>query len=75
MSYKENMIPIRQGNINLTSGTYGTGGYICQEDGVLTITWLDTTTENLNLVAGDAVDFSSVDCESITIVSGSFIKA
>lgn len=73
--YTDNMIPIRRGNYNLTSGAYSAAGFICQEDGVLTIVDSDNGSNTLSLEAGQSVMFFSEDTKSITITSGKFIKA
>ena len=72
--YTDNMIPIKKGNYNLTSGTYDPSGFICQTDGVLTIVDSDNASTTLTLVAGNAVRFYDDSIKSITITSGMFIR-
>ena len=76
MSYKENAFPIDQGKIEVTTGTRVSPAcnkvYWCVGDGVLTLTFKDTTTDTVTLALGDAVDLNSPNIESVAITSGSF---
>lgn len=72
--YIDNMIPIKKGTYNLTSGTHSAGGFICQEDGVLTIVDVDDVETTLAVSEGGSYRFNSDDFKTITITSGKFIK-
>lgn len=73
MSYKDNSFPLTKGNVNLTSGTYDDGAYLCTVDGSLTITWSDNTSDTINVVEGLAVNV--IGSKSVVITSGTFCKA
>ena len=76
MSYEQNAFPIDQGKIELTSGARTSPScnmvYWCIADGVLTLTFRDTTTDTVTLTAGDAVNLNSPNITSVTITSGTF---
>ena len=72
MSWKENAFPIGQGKLNLTTGTRTDNRiYWCRADGSLTITWPDTTTTVISLLAGEAVDIEDT-ATSVAITTGTF---
>lgn len=73
MSYKENAFPIGQGKLNLTTGTITTLPKVlwCRVDGSLTVTWPDTTTTLITLVAGEAVEIEAT-ATSVAITTGTF---
>ena len=73
MSWKENAFPLGAGKVNLTSGTRTDLPlvYLCAEDGTITITWADTTTSVISMVAGDAVHVENT-ATSVAITTGTF---
>lgn len=83
--YKDNMLKIKKGNINLTSstgvisldgGAYNEFGLVCDDDGSITITWKeDNSTEAYAMSTGKAILLSSRDVKSFVITSGSFTRA
>lgn len=73
--FEQNLIPMRKGGFNLTTGTFPPGGFVCQQDGSLTIIDDNLASSVLALKAGDAVRFFSDDTTSVTITSGQFIIA
>lgn len=74
MSYKENAFPIGMGKVNLTSGIRtDTLVYWCVADGTLQVTWSDATTDDIALIAGDAVNIeNSSTVTSVEITAGTF---
>ena len=71
------VFPLRQGLIGITSGTVtdptnGKRPLIahCVADGSLTLTWPDTSSTVVGVIAGD--DFSIFEAESVDVTSGSF---
>lgn len=76
--YKANAFPLVKGNLNLTSGTYTSGGtFLCVDDGQLTITWEDGTSTELLTTSGSAYAYvkGKSEIQSITINSGTFHRA
>ena len=76
MSYKENAFPIDQGSIDITTGSRVSPAcnkvYWCTADGSLTLTFVDTTTDVVTLVAGDAVNLNSPNITSVAVTTGTF---
>ena len=72
-NYKLNAFPLGKGMVNLTTGTYGEGIFYCIEDGDLTITWEDASTDTISCVAGNAFEVHTAT--SVVITSGTFHKA
>lgn len=73
MSYKDNSFPLTKDNVNLTSGTYADGAYLCTVAGSLTITWSDTTSDVIDVAEGLAVNV--IGSKSVAITTGTFCKA
>ena len=71
MSFRDNSFPMTKGNVNLTSGSLGGGIYLCVADGSLKIVWMDTTTETVNVVEGNAYNFTT-GVTSIEVLTGTF---
>ena len=69
-------MPLQQGKVNVTTGTY-TGNVIlhCEVDGSLTITWFDDTTTVKAMVVGEDVLCRDRDFKSVAITSGTFTVA
>jgi hypothetical protein len=60
---------LQKGQINMTSGTVDRGTHIihCVEDGTVTLTWSDTTTDDVAMKSGE--DYA-VRGASVTVASG-----
>ena len=71
MDYKSNAFPVGKGKVNLTTGTFGGGVFLCVVDGDLLVTWADDTTDTLSLTAGDAINAVRT-AKTVGIVSGTF---
>ena len=71
MDYKSNAFPLKKGQVNLTSGTYGGGVYLAVKDGSLTVTWDDATTSVITVEAGLAVQ-AVFGVTSVAITTGTF---
>lgn len=71
MNYKDNGFPMKKGQINLTSGTYGAGLLLCVLPGDVLITWNDATTDTVTMVEGMAYNFVE-GTKSIGITSGTY---
>ena len=70
MSYRENSFPLSKGKVNLTTGTFGGGAFLCTVAGDLTITWDDDTTSVVSCLEGNA--FNIVSSKSVEITSGTY---
>ena len=74
MGYKDNSFPATKGKVNLGASTQAGGGaYLCVEDGSLTVTWSDDTTDTFTLTAGGALDFGNA--KQVEILSGLYHRA
>ena len=71
MRYRDKSFPLKQGNVNLTSGSYSGGVFLCASLGNLTITWEDDTQDSVDVAQGQALNIS-YGVKSVTINSGTF---
>ena len=70
MGYKDNAMLLSENKVNLDSGAYSEGVYLCVEAGDLTVVWSSGETDTISCLAGDAFMIKSV--QSVTISSGKF---
>jgi len=69
MAFQMNSFPIQKGKTGLTTGTVE-GVVLCVEEGVLTVTWEAGGSDDVTVLAGQAVNL--VNATSATIISGTF---
>ena len=69
MSFRDNAFPLMEGKVNLMSGTYNDGIFVCVDSGSLSVEF-NSNTETIVCNAGDA--YRVYDAIGITIVSGTF---
>jgi len=74
MTYRGNSFPLVEGQVNLTSGTYGPSVYLCAEDGSLSITWESGSADTVNCVQGEAYNLVN-GVTNVTVTSGTFHRA
>ena len=67
---KETTLVLQKSMHKVTSGTFYPTVMRCEDDGTLTVEWLDGTTEDLQFIAGD--DRDMCETKSVTVVSGTF---
>ena len=70
MTYRDNSFPINKGKVNLTTGTFGGGAFLCTVDGSLVVTWDDDSTDTIACITGDA--FNIKGCKTVEITAGTF---
>jgi len=71
MSYQSNSFVVRQDKVNLGPGKTLTGIILCIEDGYITITWKDLTTDTISLAAGMSINLR--DAAKAVVVSGTYL--
>ena len=64
--YQLQVFNLVEGKVSLTTGTHTTNGFLCWEDGDIT---LDGWTETISCEKGDVLFFER---QEVTIVSGTF---
>lgn len=74
MTYRGNSFPLVKGQVNLTSGTYGAGIYLCTVDGSISVTWSDSTSDTITCTKGEAFNLLS-GVTDVTITDGTFHRA
>ena len=63
-------VALTQGRIQVTAGTFEKATtFHCHEDGIVTLTFEDGSTKEVDCVAGDAFPFAAA---SLTVTSGTF---
>jgi len=74
MTYRGNSFPLVEGQVNLTSGTYKGGVYLCAEDGSISITWASGGVDSITCTQGEAFNLVN-GVDSVTITAGTFHRA
>ncbi len=70
MSHRINSYPIKKGRVNLESPSTLIGAAVCIADGTVAVIWDDDTTDDIDMLVGDSINF--IDAKLATISSGKF---
>ena len=70
MSHRINSFPIKKGRVNLETPEVLIGACVCVTDGTVAVVWDDDTSDDIDMLAGDSINFR--DAKSATISSGKF---
>ena len=70
MSFQMNSFPIQKGKVGAVATDVISGVVLCLEDGVLSVTWEAGGTDDVTVLAGQAINL--VNATEATITSGVF---